>query len=120
MDTEREFPTIFAIVDTETTGLRAATGRIIDIAVIRVENGKVTKTFQSLVNPVVPVSASSFVLTGIDPEALLRAPLFEEIAQDIAALCDGAVFVAHNAPFDYSFLKAEFRRIGMSFERPRR
>ncbi len=122
MELEREvqgdIPRIFAIVDTETTGLRAATGRIIDIAVIRIEDGVVTKTFQSLVNPGMQVAASSYELTGIDPEAILRAPSFDDIAGDLLPLFQGATFVAHNAAFDYSFLKTEFKRIGVVFERP--
>lgn len=118
MELERETPRVFAIVDTETTGLRAATGRIIDIAVIRMEDGVVTETFQSLINPGMSVSAFSYELTGISQEQLLSAPTFEEIAGALLPLFEGAVFVAHNAAFDYNFLKSEFRRIGVAFERP--
>ena len=51
-------------------------------------------------------------ITGITDEDVAEAPTFEEIAPEIAELLDGALFVAHNAEFDYGFLKHEFARIG--------
>ncbi|MEK9138826.1 MAG: exonuclease domain-containing protein [Bacteroidota bacterium] len=104
-----------AIVDVETTGASAIYGRIIEIAVIRVEDGKIKRQFQSLVNPQRLIPLSIERLTGITNDDVVNAPLFEEIAREIYRLLDGAVFVAHNARFDYGFVKNEFRRLGKTF-----
>jgi DNA polymerase III subunit epsilon len=112
-----EFPDIFTIVDTETTGMRPPFSRIIDIGIIRVEYGKEVERFQTLLNP--GVSLPSFIerLTGITDEELARAPQFEEVALKVEELFADSVFVAHNAPFDYSFVQSEFARLGMSFSK---
>lgn len=104
-----------AIVDVETTGASASYGRIIEIAVIRVEGGKIKRTFQSLVNPERYIPFSVEQLTGITNKDVEGAPLFEDIARELLRLLDGAVFVAHNARFDYGFVRNEFRRLGKSF-----
>lgn len=104
-----------AIVDVETTGTSAVYGRIIEIAVIRVEEGKIKRTLSTLVNPerFIPYSIES--LTGISNADVEGAPLFSDIAAEVFRLLDGAIFVAHNARFDYGFVKNEFRRLGRSF-----
>ncbi len=104
-----------AIVDVETTGASAIYGRIIEIAVIRVENGKIRRTFQSLVNPQRFVPFSVEQLTGITNDDVADAPSFRGIARDLFRILDGAIFVAHNARFDYGFVKNEFGRIGKTF-----
>jgi len=108
-------PTIYTVVDTETTGLRAVTGRIIDIGIIRIEDGIVTKRFSSLVHPGFPLSSITEEITGITDADLIDAPRFEDIALEVQELFKDSVFVAHNAPFDYSFVKAEFARLGITF-----
>jgi DNA polymerase-3 subunit epsilon len=104
-----------AIVDVETTGHAATYGRIIEIAVIRVEEGNVKRTFQSLINPERFIPAFIEQLTGITNRDLEAAPLFEEAARDILGLLDGALLVAHNARFDYGFIKHEFQRLGWTY-----
>lgn len=104
-----------AIVDIETTGSSAIYGRIIEIAVIRVEDGKIKRQFQSLINPQRFIPYSIEQLTGITNDDVANAPLFEDIARDVFRLLDGAIFVAHNARFDYGFVKNEFRRLGKTF-----
>lgn len=101
----------YAIVDTETTGMSAARGQIIEIGILRVENGEVVKKFQSLINPGRLLSHTIVGITGITDAQLERAPYFEDVAEEIFDLLDGAVLVAHNARFDYSFIKAEFARL---------
>lgn len=107
------FPEIFCIVDTETTGMRAAFSRIIDIGIIRVEHGKVVKRYQTLLNP--GVSLPSFItnITSLTDEDLSGAPTFSEVALEIQELLEGAVFVAHNVSFDYNFVQSEFERAGI-------
>lgn len=106
----------YAIVDTETTGMSASRGQIIEIGILRVENGKVVRTFKSLVNPGRLLSHTIAGITGITDEELAGAPAFEDIAETVAELLRGAILVAHNARFDYSFIKSEFARL----ERPYR
>jgi DNA polymerase-3 subunit epsilon len=104
-----------AIVDIETTGGNPLYHRIIDIAVIRMEEGKVVEEFESLVNPDRFVHPSITQLTGITTEQLEEAPSFRRIARSIHRLLDGALFVAHNARFDYNFLRYEFGRVRRPF-----
>lgn len=106
----------YAIVDTETTVMSASYGQIIEIGILRVENGEVVRTFKSLVNPGRLLSHTIVGITGITDEELSTAPFFEDIADEVHELLSDAVLVAHNARFDYSFIKAEFERL----ERPYR
>jgi len=101
----------YAIVDTETTGVSAARGQIIEIGILRVEGGKLVKTFKSLINPGRLLSHTIAGITGITDAELEAAPYFEDIAEEIYEMLSGAVLVAHNARFDYSFIKAEFARL---------
>src|SRR6185369_7399121 len=79
------------------------------------ENGQVVDEFQTLVDPATPLPQFITNLTGITEQDLHGAPLFMGIAGKLHGLLDGAIFVAHNVRFDYSFLKQEFKRIGKSF-----
>lgn len=105
----------YAFVDVETTGTSAAYGNIIEIGIIRVEDGVVTDTYQSLVQPNRPLLPIITSITGIRDEDLEDAPAFEQISGRIGELLEGAIFVAHNAPFDYAFVKSEFRRLGITW-----
>ncbi len=104
-----------AIVDLETTGMSALYSRIIEIGILRVEGGKVRKTYSTLVNPDCYIHPMIEQLTGISNRDVENAPSFSSIARDVSRVLDGAVFVAHNARFDYGFLKAEFARTGREF-----
>ena len=104
-----------AIVDLETTGLTARYDRIIEIAILRVQNGEVTETYSSLVDPEMIISPYIEGLTGITNEDLRDAPTFTSIRNDVFRLLDGALFVAHNARFDYGFVREEFRREGIGW-----
>jgi DNA polymerase-3 subunit epsilon len=105
----------FAFVDIETTGGSAERNRIIEIGILRVEAGKVVERFETLVNPERYLSHEIQVMTGINPAELESAPTFDMIAQKVEELLSGAIFVAHNARFDYSFIKKEFARQGKDF-----
>ncbi|HEX9007124.1 MAG TPA: exonuclease domain-containing protein [Bacteroidota bacterium] len=104
-----------AIVDTETTGTSPLYGRVIEVAVLRVEKGRIVRTFHSLVNPERAVQPVIESITGITAAQLESAPLFGEIARELLEVLDGALFVAHNVKFDYAFLRNEFRRTQRSF-----
>lgn len=108
-------PSKLAFVDIETTGLGVMRDRIIEIGILRVEDNKLVKTFQSLINPQGYVSPFSFELTGISQKELDAAPTFYEVMEDIADILQDCVFVAHNVRFDYSFVRNEFKRYEKSY-----
>ncbi len=109
------FPKPIVIVDLETTGGNPVYQRIIEVGIIRIEpTGKIS-TYSTLVNPDKTVSAMILSLTGIRQEDLDRAPLFGEVAKEVGSLLEDALFVAHNARFDYGFLKHEFARLERLF-----
>lgn len=108
-----------SIVDVETTGLDARIDRIIELAIIRVEDGQVVERFSQLINPGVTVSPFITGHTGITNQMLSRAPSFADAAPKFEHLLDNGLFIAHNAGFDFSFLKEEYRRLGRIFALPR-
>lgn len=108
-------PQKLAFVDVETTGLSAVRNRIIEIGILRIENGRLVNTFQSLVNPQCFLPDQIEFLTGITKKHLESSPSFSSIKNDIKEILDDSVFVAHNVRFDYSFLKNEFKREGLFF-----
>lgn len=101
-------------LDLETSGANFARDRIIEVGLVEVGPAGVTE-WSSLIQP--DTSISSFItgLTGIDDSMLIGAPRFADIADELHARLRGALFVAHNARFDYGFLRAEFGRLGMRF-----
>ena len=107
-----------AFVDVETTGSSPARERVTEIGVVRVDfDGDDVRVdeWSTLVNPGVPIPAEIQWLTGITNEMVRAAPPFAEISQRVFDRLEGAIFVAHNARFDYGFLRAEFNRAGVSF-----
>ena len=112
-------PTRFAFVDLETTGTNAAVDRITEIGIVCVDldNDCPTRVLEwsTLVDPEVPIPPAIQVLTGITDSMVASAPTFSTIAGDVAELLAGRVFVAHNARFDYGFLKHAFARLERSF-----
>jgi len=107
----------FAVVDVETTGVRARRGdRIIEIAVVR--EGQVA--FHSLVNPGIPVPPFVGGLTGITQDMLREAPPFDAVVDGLLDALRDTVFVAHNARFDWAFVSAEVERArGLLLHGPR-
>lgn len=99
----------YAVVDVETTGLGAA-DRVIEVACVRLRGLQEVTRFQSLVNPGIPIAASAAAVSGISDAMVNGAPIYPEVAPAFEPLLAGAVFVAHNAPFDLSFLSRERRR----------
>lgn len=110
-----KLPQSWAIVDIETTGLHGSRDRIIELAILRIEKNKLVDTYTTLVNPQTYVSPFIERFTGISKEELYEAPVFDDIKKNVLDLLDGAVFVAHNARFDYGFIRSEFKRTGHSF-----
>jgi len=108
-----EYPVVF--VDIETTGGSYRNSRVLEVAAIRFEDGKIVKEFSTLVDPGTRIPPIITSITGITERDIVGAPVFEDIADELLEVLDGAVFVAHNVRFDYSFLKQEFAMIGTTF-----
>ncbi len=106
----------FVALDFETTGLKPQNSRVIEVGLAKIENGEITETFATLINPGVPLPYSITMLTGITQDDLEFAPTFEEVAHQIIQFIGEAPIVAHNAPFDFSFLQNELKLSG--FESP--
>ena len=99
----------YVVVDLETTGGSAWQGhRVTEVCAIRIRgNGKFVEEYASLVNPDRPIPPFITRLTRITPSMAAKAPRFNEVADEVRRVVDGAVFVAHNAPFDWRFLSTE-------------
>lgn len=98
----------YAVVDVETTGGRAGRGhRIIEIAVVEVRDGVIADDFRTLVNPGARIPRMITRITGITSEMVAPAPYFDAIAGEVLERLRGRVFVAHNARFDWGFVRAE-------------
>ena len=111
----------FAVIDLETTGMRArGDDRITEIAIVLVHGERRELVYQQLVNPGRLIPPMISMVTGITDRMVSNAPRFDAIADDVLGLLAGRVFVAHNARFDWSFLDAEMRRArGLALSGPR-
>lgn len=109
---------LYVVLDVETTGGKAGTDRITEIGAVKVQGGKVLETFNTLINPERQIPSFISRLTGISNSMVSSAPRFADIAQQLNSFLQGAVFVAHNAKFDYSFIRAELARCDIPFDMP--
>ncbi|MBT3983721.1 MAG: GIY-YIG nuclease family protein [Bacteriovoracaceae bacterium] len=109
--------TMFAIIDIETTGLRTGDNKITEIGILIHNGKKVIDSFSTLINPQRSIPSMISSLTGITDEMVEDAPKFYEVAKKIVEITDGMIFVAHNARFDYGFIKKEFSELGYSYQR---
>ncbi len=109
----------FAITDIETTGGGIKGNKITEICVIVIQNGEVINEYSSLVNPGTEIPLYIETLTGINDEMVHKAPTFAQVAEDIQKITRECIFVAHNVNFDYNIIRAEFRNLGIAFERKR-
>jgi DNA polymerase-3 subunit epsilon len=101
----------YAVVDVETTGTRCWAGdRITEIAVVAVRGGVVAETFETLVNPDRPIPPWVTRLTNISWDMVKNAPRFRDVCDDVVRALEGAIFVAHNAQFDWRFVTTEVER----------
>jgi len=103
-----------AFVDCETSGLSPIEDRVTEIGVVTVDSAGVNE-WTTLVNPGRHISERSRLFDGIDAELVKDAPKFKDIAHELNAKLSGRHFIAHNARFDFTFLRAEFERAGIPF-----
>jgi DNA polymerase-3 subunit epsilon len=109
------FAPSIAFVDVETTGTVPTGDRITEVGIVRVEQGEFVEEWSSLVNPERAIPEEIQALTGITNAMVRGAPTFAQLRREIHQRLVGHVFVAHNARFDYGFLKNEFRRVELAF-----
>jgi len=105
----------YVVVDVETTGTRPGWDRVIEVAAVRLERGRIVDRWRSFCRPDRRVPAFITRITGIGDDDVTDAPAFDEIAGDLLRRLKDAVFVAHNARFDAGFLRAEFARAGRAW-----
>lgn len=101
----------FVVVDIEATGAKMPPNRIIELGAYRIRSGKVVDSFLTLVNPEISIPRFVISLTGISNEMVKQAPLFAEVAPRWLEFVKDAVLIAHNAPFDTTFLNHEISRV---------
>lgn len=109
---------MYAVIDIETTGGSARHERITEIAVYIHDGSRIIDEYSTLINPERNIPYFITSMTGITNEMVEDAPKFYEVAKKIVELTEGKVFVAHNARFDYSFIRQEFGMLGYNFKRP--
>jgi DNA polymerase-3 subunit epsilon len=109
------FAPSIAFVDLETTGTTASGDRITEVGIVRVDDALRVSEWSTLVNPQCSIPPAIQALTGITNAMVANAPTFAQIADEVADRITGCVFVAHNARFDYGFLKHEFGRLRRPF-----
>ena len=104
-----------AFIDLETTGTTSTVDRITEIGIVRVQDGELLEEWSTLVNPECPIPEEIQALTGITNAMVRDAPTFSQVAAEVRERLADHLFVAHNARFDYGFVKNEFRRLEMPF-----
>lgn len=105
----------FSVVDVETTGLSANKNRVIEVAIVKIENLKITDKLHYLINPQTYIPPFITSLTGIDNDDVIGAPIFSNIVDELITFIDNTILTAHNLPFDASFLNTEFLIAGREF-----
>ena len=107
---------MYAIVDIETTGGHASANGITEIAIVLHDGKKVTRRYETLINPQKHIPIYISALTGISNEMVATAPLFSEVATEVFSLLHDKIFIAHNVNFDYSFLKYHLSACGYELQ----
>ncbi len=102
-------------LDIETSGGSFARSGILEVGAIRVEDGQVVQEYTSLVNPGTAIPFWITNLTGISENDLVHAPYFEDIADELNTILDGAIFIAHHVRFDYSYIKRQLEACGYAY-----
>jgi len=101
----------FVVVDVEATGAKTPPNRLIELGAYRIRGGRIVDKFLQLVNPEIPIPRFVMTLTGISNDMVKQAPFFADVAPQWLDFVSDSVLVAHNAPFDTSFLNHEISRV---------
>ncbi|QZA77999.1 GIY-YIG nuclease family protein [Deefgea tanakiae] len=108
------YPAPLVLLDLETTGANPTTDRITEVGLLQVDAEGIA-SWSSLVNPCQSIPPFIQRLTGIDDAMVADAPLLADLAAQLQEKLRNRIFVAHNARFDYTFLRNEFKRLGLTF-----
>ncbi len=101
----------FVAFDTETTGLEPKTDRIVEIGAVKFDSLGPIARFSVLINPGVPMPAEASRVNGITDEMLRTQPFIEDVLPDFLSFIGSSALVAHNAPFDLSFINAALTKL---------
>jgi len=102
----------YCVIDIETNGSKPGTSQVIEIGAVMLQNGEVIDRYETFVEcAFLPEYITK--ITGIEPEDLIDAPTRKEALIGLRHFMEDAIFVAHNASFDYGFLNASFERFGL-------
>lgn len=108
----------FCVFDVETTGLDTSTCKIIELAAVKVIDGKIMETFSTFINPHEPISEKTTSLTSITDADVENAPDSGDVLKDFFKFSENTTLVGHNVNFDIGFINAEAKAIGLYFENP--
>ena len=115
MDTKQDSYPDLAFIDIETTGSHFERDRITEIGIKTLASNQIY-VWERLINPQTFIPQNIQRLTGISPQMVENQPSFDQIARELKQELEGKIFVAHNARFDYGFIKASFKRMGIDFK----
>ena len=104
------------VFDIETTGLDATRCEIIEIGAVKVSQGKITETFETLIKPAGDIPDEIIELTGITPEMVVNSPNIKQVIPDFYKFCYGCTIMAYNIDFDYRFINIAGTKLGYIFD----
>lgn len=109
----------FCVFDVETTGIDTATCKIIEIGAVRIEDGKLTETFSTYIDPHEHIPERITSLTSITDADVAGAPDIQEAIGDFYKFSKGSILVGQNVNFDLGFVNAAGKAMGITFDNPR-
>lgn len=108
----------FVVFDVETTGFSAKNNKIIEIGAVKISNGDIVDSYNILINPEESLSQEIVELTHINDSMLINQPIIDQVLPEFYNFIKDSIMVAHNANFDMAFLKNNFEKININFEKP--
>lgn len=106
------------VFDIETTGLEATKCEIIEIGAVKLHDGKITETFETLIKPNSEIPDEIIKLTGITPDMVVNSPTIKQVMPDFYKFCYGTTIMAYNIDFDYKFISVHGKKLGYVFDNP--